>query len=181
MQPSAFSPNGVSRNVAAGHHGSRRRESGGGQLSFPIQGGAGARGVLQAPATGKSPAPGDAGRRGSAGRDGVPPLEEIIDAFAAPFLREFLGTPFTALIGRVYAEPGDLVLRVLGEEMREIARRFGAALRRALPVLSDLDLFWRMHFAIGALAHTLAGTRLLEIVSQGRCRLATPRTFASGW
>jgi AcrR family transcriptional regulator len=100
---------------------------------------------------------------------GAPPVEEIIDAFAAPFLREFVGTTFTTLMGRIHAEPGDLTLRVIGAEMGEIARRFGAALRRALPGLPEQDLFWRMHFAVGVLAHTLAGRRSLEILSQGKC------------
>jgi AcrR family transcriptional regulator len=101
-----------------------------------------------------------------------PPLEEIIDAFVAPFLREFVGTPFTALMGRMYTEPGDLGLRIIEAEMGEIARRFGAALRRAVPDLPEHELYWRMHFAVGALAHTLAGGRLLQIVSQGQCGLS---------
>ena len=102
-------------------------------------------------------------------RDGVPPLEEIMDAFVAPFLTGFMGTAFTALMGRVYAEPGDFARRFIGSHMAEIARRFGTVLHRALPGLPEEELFWRMHFAVGALAHTLAGTKLLEILSQGRC------------
>ncbi|MBI4874211.1 MAG: TetR/AcrR family transcriptional regulator [Acidobacteria bacterium] len=102
---------------------------------------------------------------------GSPPLEEIMDAFVAPFLRGFMGTPFTALMGRMYVEPGDFARRFLGVHMREVARRFGAALRRALPGLPEEEMFWRMHFAVGALAHTLAGGKLIEILSEGRCTL----------
>jgi hypothetical protein len=40
---------------------------------------------------------------------------------------------------------------------------------RALPALPAEDVFWRMHFSIGVLAHTLAGRRALEILSPGRC------------
>ena len=104
--------------------------------------------------------------------DGVPPLEEIMDAFVAPVLLGFIGTPFTALMGRMYAEPGDFARRFVGVHMGEIARRFGAMLRRVLPGLSEQELFWRMHFAVGVLAHTLAGGKLLEVLSQGKCTMS---------
>lgn len=99
----------------------------------------------------------------------APPLGEIVDAFVTPFLRRFIGTSFTALMGRVHVEPEEFARRLLAVHMAEVARRFGAALRRALPNLSEEDIFWRMHFSIGVLAHTLAGTRALEILSQGKC------------
>jgi AcrR family transcriptional regulator len=104
--------------------------------------------------------------------DGVPALEEIMDAFVDPVLLGFVGTPFTALMGRMYAEPGDFARRFIGVHMGEIARRFGAALRRAMPGLTEEDLFWRMHFSVGVMAHTLAGGKLLEVLSQGRCTMS---------
>lgn len=103
--------------------------------------------------------------------DGAPRLEEVMEAFVGPTLDDFLGTPFTALMGRMYTEPGEFVRRFLAAHMGEIARRFSAALRRTLPDLPEPEMFWRMHFAIGALAHTLAGGRILEVVSGGVCRV----------
>ncbi len=107
---------------------------------------------------------------GRAGQ-GAPPLEEIIDAFVAPVLSDFIGTPFTALMGRIYAEPGDFARRIIVSHMGEIARRFGEALQRALPALPEKELYFRMHFAVGAMAHTLAGGKLCEVLSRGRCEL----------
>ena len=100
---------------------------------------------------------------------GGPPLVEIVDAFVTPFLRHFIGTPFTALMGRIHVEPQEFVRRFLAVHMTEVARRFGAALRRALPDLSEEDILWRMHFSIGVLAHTLAGGGALAVLSQGKC------------
>ena len=102
--------------------------------------------------------------------DGVPSLEEIVRAFAEPFLRDFMGQPFVALMGRMIIEPGDFAQRLLAAQMGEIARRFSAAMRRALPGLPEEDMYWRMFFAVGVLAHTLARGQLVEVVSQGRCR-----------
>jgi AcrR family transcriptional regulator len=109
----------------------------------------------------------DAERRAG---DGVPSLEEIVRAFTEPFLRDFMGQPFVALMGRMIIEPGDFAQRLLAAQMGEIARRFSAAMRRALPGLPEEDMYWRMFFAVGVLAHTLAKGQLVEVVSQGRCR-----------
>lgn len=108
---------------------------------------------------------------------GGPSLEQIVDASIGPVLREYYGTSFMALMGRMYVEPGDLPIRIIGEQMREVARRFGGALRRALPGLSEQELYWRMNFAIGGLLHTLAGTKLLEFISDGKCGASDVETI----
>lgn len=101
--------------------------------------------------------------------EGAPSLEEVIRAFTEPFLREFMGKPFMALMGRALHEPGNFGQRLIMSLMGEIARRFLAALRRALPDVAEEDLYWRTHFAVGVLAHTLVRGQLLAVVSQGRC------------
>ncbi len=101
--------------------------------------------------------------------DGVPSLEEIIRAFTEPFLRSFMGKPFMALMGRALHEPGNFIQRLMMVQMGEIAQRFLQAMRRALPDLPEEDLYWRVHFAVGVLAHTLVRGQLLAVVSQGRC------------
>ncbi|MCX6620707.1 MAG: TetR/AcrR family transcriptional regulator [Acidobacteria bacterium] len=103
--------------------------------------------------------------------DGPVPVEELVDAFAAPMLG--MGAPgvqsIGILFGRMYAEPGDLLRRVIAPQMMEIKTRFSRAFARARPGLTPDDVFWRMHFTIGALAHTLASRGLLEFMSEGRC------------
>ena len=44
--------------------------------------------------------------------------------------------------------------------------RFKDALSRALPHLPRKELSWRLHFIMGALSYTLAGTDALKIISE---------------
>jgi hypothetical protein len=78
-------------------------------------------------------------------------------------------TGLPVLLGRVHAEPGGLCGEIIREQMAEVAQRFGAALRRALPQLPRAELAWRMHFIIGALSHTMVAGRMLESNSGGAC------------
>jgi hypothetical protein len=65
-------------------------------------------------------------------------------------------------------EPPGAARRAFFELMREIARPFTDAFRKALSHLPQVELLWRMHFAIGVVAHTLAGTEHLAAVSGAR-------------
>ncbi len=103
-----------------------------------------------------------------------PPLEKIVEAFLAPPLRLFAESgqdraAFQKLLGRLYLEPGGQARSVMLEQFGEAGRRFLAALQRALPDLPQAELFWRLHFMVGVLAHTLAGRNHLEVMSGGAC------------
>ena len=89
------------------------------------------------------------------------PLEKVIEAFVAPTFRmardpQSGGMVFMRLLGRLHAE-GDLLPGILTSKFGDVLERFGRALRRALPDLSQQELFWRLNLAIGALAQTLRG------------------------
>ncbi len=110
----------------------------------------------------------------AAAGDGPPGLEGVIRAFVGPVIHlgedpALGGMDFRRLMGRMYVEPGDAVRRILLEQMREVARRFTTAFRRIFPELPLVELLWRMHFGIGVMAHTLAGTYQLEVMSGGLC------------
>lgn len=103
-----------------------------------------------------------------------PPLEEIIEAFLGPALRlrrdlAHSGTSFQRLMGRIYAEPGEHMQVILGAQFAEVVERFRPAFKRALPHLPPADLYWRIHFMIGAMAHTMAGTHILGLFAGDRC------------
>lgn len=102
------------------------------------------------------------------------PIEELVDAFVRPVLPG--GAPghhsIGILLGRMYAAPGGLLARVIAPQMDAIRERFGRAFRRSLPGLEAEEIFWRIHFTIGALAHTLASRGLLEFISRGMCSAA---------
>jgi len=110
-----------------------------------------------------------------AGAGGGPlPLDGVVEAFLAPPLRLFREAgqdrmALQRLLGRIYLEPGARTRQIFAEQFGEVARRFTVALKRALPGLPAEELFWRIHFTIGVMAHTLAGRHLLEAVSGGLC------------
>ncbi len=97
------------------------------------------------------------------------PLEKIMDAFLRPAV-EMVGShahEFVPLIGRLYTEPGEFAERLYKQQFEHMAHRFMPALHRALPDLPRVELSWRLHFAIGALAHTMAASKLLKVMSGG--------------
>jgi AcrR family transcriptional regulator len=99
------------------------------------------------------------------------PLDQILDAFLRPVL-EIVGSharEFAPLIGRLYTEPGDFSERVFKDQFQPLAQRFIPAFQRALPDLPPTDLYWRLHFSIGAMAHTMGATTMLRVFSRGLC------------
>jgi len=96
-------------------------------------------------------------------------LEKIMDAFLRPVI-EMVGShahEFVPLIGRLYTEPGEFAVRLYKQQFEHMAQRFIAALQRALPEVPRAELAWRIHFAVGALAHTMGASRLLKLMSGG--------------
>jgi Tetracyclin repressor-like, C-terminal domain len=97
-----------------------------------------------------------------------------MDAFLRPVV-EMVGShahEFVPLIGRLYTEPGDFAARIFKQQFEHLRDRFFPVLERALPELSRDELSWRVHFAIGALAHTMAASKMLELMSAGRCDIS---------
>ncbi|MGA2878701.1 MAG: TetR/AcrR family transcriptional regulator [Bryobacteraceae bacterium] len=102
------------------------------------------------------------------------PLEKTMDAFLRPIV-ELVGShahEFVPLIGRLYTEPGEFAVRLFEQQFEHMTRRFVPALQRALPELPRVELAWRLHFAIGALAHTMAASKMLEMMSGGGCEIS---------
>jgi AcrR family transcriptional regulator len=94
-------------------------------------------------------------------------LEKVIEAFVEPAFRVARdpvrgGPVFRHMIGRLYAE-SDVMPKILATHFRPLLERFGRALQQALPELPPDELFWRIHFAFGAIAQALRGGRDWEI------------------
>ena len=105
---------------------------------------------------------------------GAPPLEGIVSAFVGPALNlnrgEGAGEGLKRLLGRIYAEQPEFLKDLLKEQFGVVVRRFSNALKHALPHLPPADVFWRMHFMVGAMAHTLCtSSNLLHAFSGGLC------------
>ncbi len=97
--------------------------------------------------------------------------DRILAALFIPALhlardRERGGTNFLRLLGRAYADPAPFIRRFLSEQYAPMIARFKTAFGRALPHLPPKELSWRLHFIMGALSYTLAGTDALKIIAE---------------
>jgi AcrR family transcriptional regulator len=110
-----------------------------------------------------------------------PPLEDILEAFVGPAfrLRAELGataSSFQRLMGRLFIEPGENLQRILKEQFGGVAARFLPAFEKALPQLPPAELAARIHFMVGAIAHTLAGTNVMKVFLGDRCDVSDAET-----
>lgn len=99
-----------------------------------------------------------------------PPLRSAPDACGSgqpPGLPPGVG--FCRVFGRIMVEQPPFLREFLAGQFRELAHRFAAALAAALPGHATETLWWRLHFVIGAMAHTLQNAGALSHLSDGRC------------
>ncbi len=102
-----------------------------------------------------------------------PAVEAILKAFLRPLFQmagasEEAGRFVRSMSSRFYTEPGNHWIPVI-HSFDEVKKRFFAALKGALPGLRDEEIFWRIHFMIGVMCHTLADTGRLTLISEGLC------------
>jgi AcrR family transcriptional regulator len=100
------------------------------------------------------------------------PIEKILRAIMEPVLRMISspeGANAASLFGRAHTEPGDVFAKLFAEQLAPLVTRFYPAVRRSLPGLPEVELFWRIQFSIGAMSHLVAGRRHIELISGGRC------------
>lgn len=99
------------------------------------------------------------------------PCEKVISAMLIPALRVARderrgGKNFLKLLGRAYADPAPFIRHFLSAQYAGMIARFKEAFLRALPHLTRQELTWRLHFVMGALSYTLAGTDALKLIAQ---------------
>src|ERR1700674_3038006 len=97
--------------------------------------------------------------------------EKILFAMLIPALRLARderrgGKNFLRLLGRAYADPAPFTRHFLSAQYAQMIGRYKEAFSRALPHLSRQELTWRLHFVMGALSYTLAGTDALKLFAQ---------------
>jgi len=97
--------------------------------------------------------------------------EKILSAMLIPALRlardeKRGGKHFLRVLGRAYADPAPFIRNFLSAQYAEMIARFKEAFLEALPHLTRQELTWRLHFVMGALSYTLAGTDALKLMAQ---------------
>ena len=103
--------------------------------------------------------------------EGPVPCDKILSALFLPALELARdpargGANFLRLLGRAYADPAPFIRHFLSEHYAEMIARFKEAFARALPTLPRRELSWRLHFMMGALSYTLAGTDALRLIHE---------------
>jgi len=101
-------------------------------------------------------------------------LENIIEAMVGPALRLSRdknkgGRIFMRLLGRLVLEPDARVQKLLTGQFEAVLKKFMPSLMVALPHLPPKDFFWRLHFLVGSMAHTMADSERIRLISSGVC------------
>lgn len=106
---------------------------------------------------------------------GRPPLlEQILEAFLRPC---FVQSPdietdvkqFALLRARLATEPEAVSCEILNQTFDKSSIQYLEALGRALPELSQQDLYWRFHFLLGTMVYTMANSGRIQALTDGRC------------
>ena len=84
-------------------------------------------------------------------------VEKVLEAFMGPMSSAAEQNPqFVRVMGRLHAE--GLLPTVVQRHFQPVIVRFRTAMQRALPELPEQEFLWRLHFMIGAMAHTMCGS-----------------------
>ncbi|MFB3827800.1 MAG: TetR/AcrR family transcriptional regulator [Bryobacteraceae bacterium] len=101
------------------------------------------------------------------------PLEQVAEAFIAPTVRMVAqpgGRMFPKLLARLYTE-SEMLPGFLRAQFGDLFASFSAALRRALPGLSEEELGRRLLLAIGVMAQGVRGLGAGEDIGRSQARI----------
>ncbi len=103
--------------------------------------------------------------------DGQLPLDQVLDALLRPVMEMMRGPgkEFAPMMARIFTESSVLTEKVFQKHLAHVAQRFLPAFHRALPHLPQTELMWRLLFTMGAVAHTIGGSNLIRVLSNGQC------------
>ena len=109
------------------------------------------------------------------------PLEEIIDALVRPLATRVKKSDlsermFYKLMGRIFAQQGDVLPGPIEEQIKQTAVRFTKAFAKALPSVSPEELAWKIHFLMGGMIHMLTHQDVLDRISGGASGAPTMET-----
>jgi hypothetical protein len=79
------------------------------------------------------------------------------------------GEHFMKLIGRTFAEADENLKQMFFGMFEEVVKRFFPVFRKVCPDLPPSTLFWRCHFLVGSMAHTMCDMDEVEMYAKGVC------------
>jgi AcrR family transcriptional regulator len=103
-----------------------------------------------------------------------PSLENVLDAFLAPALRPGAeadggGSAFARLRGRLIAENSEFGRRLQAKYFNQSSKAYLRLIRRLLPELPQIELYWRFNFMLGSMVYLMAEVDRIEQLSDGAC------------
>jgi len=109
------------------------------------------------------------------GGGGRADIAAILHALVGPTLRGCLGpdrerSTAARFMIRASIEAVPPIRRIKNREIDHL-RKFAAAMRRALPERSEVDLYWGLHFALAMAHQTIRDSERLTKLSEGSCDL----------
>ena len=109
-------------------------------------------------------------------------VEDVLEAFLRLMATmASQNEQFVRLMGRLFGE--GLMFHIVQKHFQHVMARFVTALRQVLPGLPEQELMWRIHFMMGALAHTMCGPpeilQMLAVSSSFEERLDRLKYFLS--
>jgi len=102
-------------------------------------------------------------------------VDAILRALVGPTLRGCLGpdrerSTAARFMIRASIESVPPIRRIKNREIDHL-RKFAAAMRRSLPAVSEVDLYWGLHFALAMAHQTIRDSERLTKLSEGICDL----------
>jgi AcrR family transcriptional regulator len=102
-------------------------------------------------------------------------IHDILRALVAPVMRDCLGpenarSTAARFMIRASIESVPPIRRIKTREIDHL-RKFAAAMKRALPGRSEVELYWGLHFALAMAHHTIRDSERLTKLSDGQCDL----------
>lgn len=96
--------------------------------------------------------------------------ETLLSALVSPLLllekkRKTSISIFMRLLGRAYAETQGHLRRYVTDKYGFVLVRFTLLFQKAYPNLSNDQIFWRLHYTLGSLIFTLAGSDALREIA----------------
>ncbi len=100
------------------------------------------------------------------------PLEEVVDAFVQPLVTRVEKGPlpeesYFRLIGRILERESMGMPSEIGGGTTDLNDRFMRLFSKILPMVSEEDLMWRLHFVTGAMIHLLTHGHLMHERTKG--------------
>ena len=98
-------------------------------------------------------------------------VQAVLSALIVPMLTlrkvQENGTElFVQLLGRGYNESQGHLRRFIMQDYGVTVRKLTKAIKHCLPEVSDEQLFWRLHFAIGSFVFSMASSKALREIAE---------------